>query len=239
MPEQKTGLELPTSIVEFAERKGHMHRNTHVVLTSGDHSDTYGNYRFLGPQSDGSDHFQEAREFYVRLLRYEVCKELKLKANEIFWVGPETMGAVMVDCLACISYEDHRQTVDFLALEKDGPNAFKHPEGIGQMNPERKPVVFMDDVLTGGTTVGKAKPITDLIGGIHAVAVWMNRSNLSAHQVGVHQTIQLERIKAKTWTPEEIWAQGGPCTMNVPLRTDIGKPKDFLAEYPDYPRATT
>lgn len=223
----------PTNIVEFAEGEGHMHRKTHVVLTSGNHSDTYGNFRFLG-----SDDYQEACEFYVRLLRNQVCEQMGLKANGIFWVGPKTMGAVMVDCLACVSYEDGGQAVDFLVLEKEGSGAFKHPEGAGQMNPHGKPVVFMDDVLTGGTTVGKAKPITDQIGGVQAVAVWMDRSRIGAEDLGVQEIISLERIEAKVWTPKEAWKSDGPCGQNIPVRTDIGKPQEFIAEHPDYPRTT-
>lgn len=227
--------QFPTSIVEFAEREGHMHRNTHVVLTSGQHSDTYGNYRFLGPQPDGSDDYQEARELYVRRLRDQVCTELKLKANQIFWVGPETMGAVMVESLACVSLEDNGETVEFLALKKAGKDAFERPSGLDIRNPENKPVVFMDDVLTRGTTIGKTKPITDQLGSIHAIATWMNRSDLSAYQLGVHRTIQLEVVKAQNWSPEEAWSQGGPCCLNAPVRTDIGKPGDFLKAYPEYP----
>jgi len=225
----------PVSIVEFAEREGHMHRNTHVVLTSGYHSNVYGNYRFLGPQPDGSDAYQVAREFYVRRLRDKVCEQMGLKASEIFWVGPETMGAVMVDCLAGVSYEDHRQTVDFLALAKDGPNAFKTPEEISKINPDRKPVVFMDDVLTGGTTNQKARPITDLIGGVQVVVVWMNRSSLTAHDLGVGMVIELDRIEALVWSPGHAWMPGGPCATKTPVRTDIGKPQAFLTANPDYP----
>lgn len=226
--------EYPKNIVEFAEREGHMHRNTHVVLTGESHSDVYGNYRFLGPQEDGSDLYLEAREHYVRMLLTRVCKSLKCSPEDIFWVGPETMGAVMVDCLACVVYEDTQVVVEYLALSKDGAKAFQVPNDLDALNPSSKPVVFLDDVLTGGTTLKKAKPITDKLGGVHAAAIWMDRSNLHAYTLGVHQIIPLESVKASVWTEDDC-AKNGPCKDRVPVRTDIGKPDPFLKRNQVYP----
>lgn len=78
-------------IAEFARENGYFFSGTHVVLTSRNHSTDYGNFRFLQETK-----YSDALTFYTMQLMQETAQNMGIDVEDVVWMGPETMGEIMV-----------------------------------------------------------------------------------------------------------------------------------------------
>jgi orotate phosphoribosyltransferase len=92
-----------------------------------------------------------------------------------------------------------------------------------------KRVVVLEDILNTGNS---ARIVVELCrrhgGNVVALGAICNRGNVGVKDVGdLPRLISLSSFTLESWSAEEC-ANHGPCSQEVPVRTDLGKGKDFL-----------
>lgn len=92
-----------------------------------------------------------------------------------------------------------------------------------------KDVLVVEDILTTGSSARKVVSTTRAAGGeVVALAALCNRGGLFAQLLNVPLLFSLTKIDLASWDEEECRIQGF-CAKNVPINTDVGKGKEFLA----------
>ena len=92
-----------------------------------------------------------------------------------------------------------------------------------------KRVALIEDILnTGGSARDSAQEVERCGGKVIVVSAICNRGGVSAQSLGVPAVTALVNIDMKVLTPKEC-LEFGPCSRGVPVRTDYGHGKEFLA----------
>ncbi len=93
-----------------------------------------------------------------------------------------------------------------------------------------KRVLVVEDVLTTGASAGHVVEVTRVMGGdVVGLGALCNRGGVTPEDVGgVPKLHALVDVTLDTWTEEECLLNG-PCSEGVPVNTDVGKGREFLA----------
>ena len=88
-------------------------------------------------------------------------------------------------------------------------------------------VLVVEDILTTGGSVKKVIEATRAIGGeVVGLGVLCNRGGITSHDVGdVPKLFALVNVTLESWTEAECPL----CAKGIPINTDVGKGRDFLA----------
>ena len=98
--------------------------------------------------------------------------------------------------------------------------------GYDKFLPGRR-VLVVEDVLTTGGSAKKVVELARAAGGkVIGLGVLCNRGGVTPHDVG-----DVPQLFALTNIPLEVWMEGDCplCKQGVPVNTDIGKGREFLA----------
>lgn len=204
-------------------------RNMHFGLTSGEHSTDYVNVRAILP-------------------RTATLAELAAALAEPFLgqfdvvLGPETGGRSLAQAIADYLYYTYGEKVDIVWADINGQGdkkvaSFNSKFGFVELL-RGKRILLVDDLLTTGTTelaVLKALNALDLDCEIVGLAVVVSRNDQLACQDFNLRRLHILTyfLDMETWTAEDCAAQG-PCSKAVPMVTNIGRGKEWLANNPTY-----
>ncbi len=94
-----------------------------------------------------------------------------------------------------------------------------------------KRVLVVEDVLTTGGSAKKVVEAVRAIGGeVIGLGVLCNRGGITPQDVGdVPELFALVNVKLDAWDEEEC-LRTGPCSKGIPINTDVGKGREYLAK---------
>lgn len=196
---------------------------SHVVLTSGRHGSSYIDKDMMYPDTQ-----KTSKLCSIIATRF-------VKDNIEVVVGPEKGGIILSQWVAYhLSEMTHKEVLAFYA-EKDGHGGFILKRGKAEMRVAKKKVLVVEDILTTG---GSAKKVIELVrilkGSVIGLGVLCNRGGVMREDVAnplelfslVGTDFIEKKVDLKTWLPEECEL----CAKGVPINTDVGKGKEFLAQ---------
>lgn len=224
--------DIRTNIEEILSGSQAIIYGSHLVLTSGNHSDGYINVRKLAGRSDALDEIG----YYMYCL-INMIKDEELPYAEMAIIGPETMGRSLAQAASAKFFEHEDCVVPHFWCE---PNADKtamvwnSKMDFDQRVPG-KHCYIVDDVATTAKTLTQTIKLIEDSGGIVAGVIVVVRRNLSitADSVGVPWLIPLYDIELKTYDPEK--APCPLCEARVPMLLHPGHGHEWIETHPDYP----
>ena len=183
--------------------------NGHFVLASGRHSDTFVNKDAVFPDTRATR----------RLCRFVANRVYRLANFPQVVVGPVAGG------VALSQWTGHHLEIPAVYADKDD-DGFILKRGYDEIVRGKK-VLIVEDILTTGGSVKKVIEAVEQCGGeVVAVAVLCNRGNVTKHDIGRNIPIlALTRIRADSWSEADCKL----CANGVPVSTDVGRGKEFLA----------
>lgn len=208
---------------------------SHLVLTSGKHSDGYINLRKLGGKTE--EHITIGA--YLGNVISLQTKESESLCNEdpIIIVGPETMGRSFAHeaSYACRHLIEQEYRANYVWCE---PNADKTAM---QWNSKLEFAAMVagqhcfvvDDVLTTAKTLSQTiKLIRDTGGIVDGVVVVIRRDpEITAEVVGVPWLIALYEVDLQSYEPDTCPL----CQQKIPMRLHPGHGHEWIKDHPDYP----
>ena len=192
--------------------------NGHFILTSGGHAAVYVNKDALYPRT---------------LITANLCRaiaEAFSRDRVEAVIAPAIGGVILSQWVAFhftqLSGRHARREVFALYAEKAEGGSFVIGRGYDKFLPGRR-VLVVEDVLTTGGSAKKVVELARAAGGkVIGLGVLCNRGGVTPHDVG-----DVPQLFALTNIPLEVWMEGDCplCKQGVPVNTDIGKGREFLA----------
>ncbi len=189
-------------------------RAGHFVFVSGLHADTYVNKNAMYP--------------YTREMS-KLCKSIAERfvgKNIEAVVGPATGGIILSQWVAYHLSELEGREVYGTYADKDG-EGFVIKRGYDEVI-KGKNVLVVEDLVTTGGSLRKVVEAARTVGGnvIGAVAL-VNRGGVTKEAIGnPPEFISLLTVHLEQWSEAECEL----CERGIPVNTDVGHGKDFLAK---------
>jgi orotate phosphoribosyltransferase len=192
---------------EILEETGALLSGRHIVYTSGRHGSAYVNKDAIYPHTE---RVAEVCRFLADLARG--------KAVDIV-CGPATGGIILAQWTA------HHLGVPAVYAEKTPEGGMALRRGYDRLVRGRRVLVVEDVVNTGGSLRDTIAAVRTAGGDVVLATALCNRGGIRAADVGAPD---LEALLSR---PLESWpADGCPlCAAQVPIDTDVGKGREFLA----------
>ncbi len=189
-------------------------RAGHFVYTSGRHGDSYVNKDAL---------YTHTHEL-SRLCK-DIAERFAGKGIEVV-VGPAVGAAILSQWVAYFLTEITGKEVYATFADKDGQGGFIVKRGYEKIIVGKKTLVVEDLTTTGGSL----KKVVEVAraGGADVVAavVVCNRGDVAKKDVGEpSEFVSLVSLELESWAESECEL----CAKNIPVNTDIGHGKEFLA----------
>ncbi len=203
--------------------------DSHIVYTSGKHGKAYVNKDAVYP------HTRETS----RLCRAIAEWFSKDRVDAV--IAPAVGGVILSQWTAHHLTELTGQQVFGVYAEKDPVTVAEPGEIVGVPIGWRfvikhgydkfiagKRVLVVEDVMTTGGSVKKVIAATRAIGGtVVGLGVLCNRGGITAHDVGdIPRLFSLLDVKLEAWDPADCPL----CKNGVPINTEVGKGREFLAQ---------
>ena len=201
-------------VLEVLQKVGAF-RAGHFVFTSGLHADMYVNKDALYPYTTETS---------------RLCREMagRFRDKNIEAVsGPAIGAAILAQWVAYHLSEMTGHEVYAAGAEKDGAGGFVLRRGYDKIV-EGKNVLVVEDLTTTGGSIKKAIGAVRAAGGnvVGAIAL-CNRGDVTKEMIGNPPIFdQLVKLHLEQWPESECEL----CQGNIPVNTDIGHGKDFLAK---------
>lgn len=191
---------------------------SHFVYTSGRHGSAYFNKDAIYPHTD------KIADLCYELVSNLIQKEKVFDVDVV--IGPALGGIILSQWAAYHLGQIRMRDVLAVYAEKDESGAFVIKRGYDELIKGKK-VLLVEDVLTTGGSVKKVvEAVRSLDGQILGVGALCNRGKVTAADIGdVPVLLSLINIQMKAWASEECPL----CKQNVPINTDVGKGRQFLA----------
>lgn len=189
--------------------------DSHVVLTTGRHSDKYLNLDSLMPHTKESSQMGE------------IFAE-KYKNTDIDVVaGPAVGGIILSQWVAYHLSKLKGTEILSVFAEKDENKNQVISRGFDKLIKGKKVLVVEDFTTTGGSVKSAAESVKAAGGDIVEICVIVNRepAKVNTETIGYPFT-SLEVLKVDSWTEEEC----PMCKKNVPINTELGHGKEYLAK---------
>lgn len=199
-------------VLELLQKVGAF-RSGHFVFVSGKHADTYVNKNAMYPYT---------RE--MSKLCKSIAERYRGKGVEAV-IGPATGGIILSQWVAYHLSELEGREVYGAYADKDG-EGFVIKRGYDEIIKGKK-VIVVEDLVTTGGSLRKVIEAARLAGAdvIAAVAL-VNRGGVTREAVGnPPEFVSLLSVDLEQW-PE---AECELCAKGIPVNTDVGHGKDFLA----------
>ncbi|MDO8576151.1 MAG: phosphoribosyltransferase family protein [bacterium] len=207
-------------VLEVLQKVGAF-RTGHFVFTSGLHADMYVNKDALYPYTTETSRL--CREMAVRF------RDKNIEAVS----GPAIGAAILAQWVAYHLSEMTGHEVYAAGAEKDGEGGFVLRRGYDKIV-EGKNILVVEDLTTTGGSIKKAIDAVRAAGGnvVGAIAL-CNRGEVTKEMIGNPPIFdQLVKLHLEQWPESECEL----CQGNIPVNTDIGHGKDFLAKKRSEPR---
>lgn len=187
--------------------------NGHFVYVSTKHGDKYVNKDAIYPHTKA-----------IRELTKMWAEGFKNSGVEVV-VGPAMGGVILSNNTAGELTKLLKKDIPGVYAEKDGEGGFTFTRGYDAFVKGKK-VLVVEDVLTTG---GSVKKVIDLVrnsgGKIVGLAVIANRGGVKPRDVGIKKINALMNINMVAMEAKDCTL----CKNGVPVNTNVGKGKLFLA----------
>ncbi|HEC94312.1 MAG TPA: phosphoribosyltransferase [Candidatus Kaiserbacteria bacterium] len=202
-------------ILSVLSKVGAVITDSHVVYTSGRHGAAYINKDAVYPHTAETSNICRT-----------IAEHFKNDNVEVV-IAPAIGGVILSQWTAHHLSEITRREVLGVYAEKtkDG-SAFVIKRGYDKII-AGKNILVVEDVLTTGGSVKKVIEITRVAGGnIIGLGVLCNRGGITPQDVAdVPKLIALVNVNLVTWDEVDCPL----CEQNVPINTNVGKGREFLA----------
>ncbi len=204
-------------VMQMFARVGAIIRDSHFVYSSGRHSSVYIN--------------KDALYLHTRTIS-KLCALMAhgYVAEQIDVVVGPVLGGIVLSQWVASALNSRRASGETLAIyaEKDNDSpekTFSFHRGYDAYI-QGKNILVVEDVLTTG---GSARQVIELIrrhgGNVVGLSALCNRGNVQHEDVGNVPLQSLIQINLETFTEAECPF----CRQGVPINTDVGKGRAFLA----------
>lgn len=205
-------------IMQMFADAGAVVSDSHFVYSSGRHSSVYIN--------------KDALYLRTRIIS-ALCQRMAQPYNpdQIDVVVGPVIGGVVLSQWVAHYLNQRRKAGETLAVfaEKGSDDSDKHfalHRGYDKNIPDKN-ILVVEDVLTTG---GSARQVIDLVrhysGNVVGLSVLCNRGNVQAKDVGNVPIHSLIALSLQTYREDECPF----CQQNVPINTELGKGRAFLAK---------
>ncbi len=185
---------------------------THVVLTSGRHSNVYVNKDAMYPNTDATSSVCRMLAAYFSSGRFDVV------------VGPAFGGIILSQWVTHHLSQLNGRAVLSVYAEKEG-DGFVLRRGYDKLVGGMRVLVVEDVLTTGGSVAKVVTAVTGCGGDVLAVGALCNRGGVTAAQVGAEVLYSLVNLDIESWAEQECPL----CANGVPTNTTVGKGREFLA----------
>jgi len=187
--------------------------NSHIVLTTGRHSDGYINLDKLMP------HTEESSKMGMIFAKKYKDVDIDVVA------GPAIGGIILSQWVAYHLSKLKGKEILSVFAEKDQNKNQIIERGFDKLVKGRKVLVVEDFTTTGGSVKSAAESVKKAGGNIVEICVILNREpdKVNSATIGLPFT-SLDEFKVQSWAEEECPL----CKQNVPINTELGHGKEFL-----------
>jgi len=202
-------------MVDTMVKVGALITGSHIVYTSGRHGDSYVNKDAIYPHTAAVS---------------ELCESF---ANHFAPSKPDVVVAPAIGGVILSQWTAHhlsrilgKEVLSLYAEKLPEADGFTIRRGYDKLLPNKK-VLIVEDVITTG---GSVRKVVDIVAALKSqivgIAALCNRGGLRAESfTGVPELYSLAQIDLSSWTEGECPL----CQKNVPINTDVGKGREFLA----------
>jgi orotate phosphoribosyltransferase len=179
---------------------------SHIVYTSGKHGSAYVNKDAVYPNT-------------TRVA--ELCRHLAEAARPH---RPEVVCGPAMGGIILAQWTGHHLGLPAVYAEKaDGGMALRR--GYDKLVAGKRVLVVEDILNTGGSVKDAVAAVRTAGGAVVAVAALVNRGGVTAADVGVPALAALLAVSLEAWDAEACPL----CRDGIPINTDVGKGREFLA----------
>jgi orotate phosphoribosyltransferase len=201
-------------ILAILSRLGAVITGSHIVYTSGKHGSAYVNKDALYP------HTKETSQLCRALAEAFVKDGVDVVA------APVIGGVILSQWVAHHMSDLTGREVLGVYAEKDG-DGFVIKRGYDKLIVGKKVLVIEDILNTGGSAKKVVELVRTLGGNVVGLGALCNRGNVKPADVGnPPKLFALVNISMEMWDEADCPL----CAKNVPINTDIGKGRDYLAK---------
>jgi orotate phosphoribosyltransferase len=189
-------------------------RSGHFVLTTGRHSDSYINKDALYTYTHDTS---------------RLCKEMALRykdAGAEAVLGPAVAAAILSQWTAYHLTDLNGREVYATYADKDGKGGFILKRGYDKLLSGKKVLIVEDLTTTGGSILKVVNAAKAAGAEVIGVCVLCNRGEVTAEMTGAPRIESLVHVQLDSWEAGEC----DLCKGDIPVNTDIGHGKEFLAK---------
>ncbi|MYE38389.1 MAG: phosphoribosyltransferase [Candidatus Spechtbacteria bacterium SB0662_bin_43] len=194
--------------IALLESVGAIVRKSHIVLSSGRHTDTYINKDAIYPHTSVTSLFAAEIAQQVRAL------------NSTAVVGPAMGGIILAQWVAWHLSVIRGKTVYACYAEKQGEE-FILSRGYDSLIKDKRTLVVEDVITTGAATRKTIQAVKESGGTVVGVAALCNRGTITESNLGIAHLSCLVSLPLATYDPEECPL----CKQEIPINTTLGKGK--------------
>jgi len=202
-------------VLQVLGKVGAVIADSHIVYTSGKHGTAYVNKDAVYP------HTKETSD-----LCRAIAEQFVDDGVEVV-IAPAIGGVILSQWTAYhLSEITGREVFGVYAEKVENGDAFVIKRGYDKLI-VGKNVLVVEDVLTTGGSAKKVIEVTRALGGnIIGLGVLCNRGGITPQDVvDPPKFFALVNVKLDAWDEAECPL----CTKNVPINTDVGKGREYLA----------
>ncbi|MCK4946244.1 MAG: phosphoribosyltransferase [Alphaproteobacteria bacterium] len=187
--------------------------DSHIVYTSGKHGTAYINKDAIYPHTKETSQLCRA-----------IAERFADSGVEVV-IAPSIGGVILSQWVAHHLTDITGREVLGVYSEKDG-DSFVIKRGYDKIVQGKK-VLVVEDVLTTGGSAKKVIEATRALGGdVVGLGVLCNRGGITSQDIANPQKfVSLINVKLDTWDEAEC----PMCSKGIPINTDVGKGREFLA----------
>lgn len=200
-------------VLRILAKVGAVITDSHVVYTSGKHGSAYVNKDAVYPHTDETS----------RLCR-AIAEWFTLHGAQVV-IAPAVGGCILSNRVAEHLSELTGKEVLGVYADKDG-DGFVIKRGYDKLVAGRRVLVVEDVLTTGGSARKVVEAVRSIGGQVVGLGVLCNRGSVMAEGVGcVPELRALVNVRMDAWDE----AACPLCAQGVPVNTDVGKGREFLA----------
>lgn len=202
-------------VLQILGEVGAVITNSHIVYTSGKHGTAYVNKDAVYP------HTQETSDLCLAIAEHFFGDDVEVV------IAPAIGGVILSQWTAHhLSDLSGREVLGVYAEKADSGDTFIIKRGYDKIV-AGKDVLVVEDVLTTG---GSAKKVIEAVrahgGNVIGLGVLCNRGGIMPQDVAdPPELFALVNVKLDAWDEADCPL----CAQNVPINTDVGKGREYLA----------
>jgi len=203
------------NVLRILNKTGAIIIDSHIVYTSGKHGNAYINKDAIYP------HTKETSNLCLAIAEEFVNNKVEAV------IAPAIGGVILSQWVAhYLSLINGSEVLGVYAEKTEDGNAFVIKRGYDKII-AGKNVLVVEDVLTTGGSVKKViEAVRSLNANIVGLGAICNRGGVTAKDIGdIPNLFALVNIKFEAWDEADCPL----CAKNIPINTDIGKGREYLA----------